>query len=75
MAGMIFYMVSTQSNEEREGKERKKIKVFLGQTMLNHYTRHHPDRKGRQDESNDVAKSRLQSLKLAVHAAGRRRNG
>jgi len=47
----------------------------LGQTMLNHYTRHHPDRKGRQDESNDVAKSRLQSLKLAVHAAGRRRNG
>jgi hypothetical protein len=43
--------------------------------MLNHYTRHHPDRKGRQDESNDIAKSRLQSLKLVVRAAGRRPNG
>ena len=36
-AGVIFCMTNTQFKKERKGIERKKIKVILGQTTLNHY--------------------------------------
>jgi hypothetical protein len=35
---MNFYTANTQSKKEREGKERNKRKVILGQTMSDHHT-------------------------------------
>jgi hypothetical protein len=68
-------MASTKSKEEREGKEIKKRKVILSQTTLNHQT-HVIERANRcRDESNDAAKSQLQSPKPVAHAARRGRRG
>ena len=53
---MIFCMASTQSEEERQGKERKKErkekkrKAILSQTTPNHNTRAIKNGKGHQDE-------------------------
>ena len=48
---MNFYTANTQSKKEREGKERKKRKVILGQTMSDHHTCAIRRWRGRQNES------------------------
>ena len=69
---MNFFIASTQSEKERKGKERnkgKKEEVISSQITLNHDTRAIQRERGCQDESNDVAESRLQPLESTTRTA------
>jgi len=69
---MVFCMTNTQSEKEREGKERKNRKAILDQTTLNHHTRATQRGRGHQDKSNNVNNSQLLPPEPATDVARRR---